>query len=97
MNMRASGASELRTFSHLLPCPSIFCWYFRFYVSEILYFQVSNYIYIDIQSMQFPFITYGMVLYINDSMPTKHQHFENLCICERAERASLEIFCIFTF
>ena len=38
MNMRASGASELRKFSHFhmlkLLFPSIFCWYFRYFVSE---------------------------------------------------------------
>ena len=33
-------------------------------------FQVSNNICIHIQSMQFLFITYGMVLYINDIIPT---------------------------
>ena len=49
-----------------------------------------------IQSMQFPFTAYGMALYINDSVPTKHKHLENLCVCERAERASLENFRIFT-
>ena len=36
--MRASGASELRKFSHFhmlkLLFPSIFCWYFRYFVSE---------------------------------------------------------------
>ena len=32
----------------------------------------SSYIYFSLQSMQFPVITYGMALYINDSLPTKH-------------------------
>ena len=31
---------------------------------------------------------YGMALYINASIPTKHERCENLCLCERAERAS---------
>ena len=34
--------------------------------------------------MHFPYITYGMI-FINDSIPTKHLHWENVCnICERA-------------
>ena len=53
-----------------------------------------TYAYIIIQSMQFPFTSYGMALYINDTVPTKHYHLENLCVCERA---SLENFRIFTF
>ena len=38
--------------------------------------------------MQFPFITYGMVLYINDSIPTKH-YVEEMYVyaSERSERA----------
>ena len=56
MNMRGSGASELRKVLHShipkLLFPSIFCWYFRYFVSETyVYFQVSNYICIHIQSM----------------------------------------------
>ena len=60
MNMRASGASELRNFSYfhilILQFPSIFCWYFRYFVSETFIFRSqipSAYIYT--QSMQFPF------------------------------------------
>ena len=47
--------------------------------------------------MQFPVITYGMALYIytNDSMPTKHWHWENLWICERARSGRARI--IFAF
>ena len=54
-----------------------------------------------IHSMQFPFSIYGMVLiYINDGIPTKPYRWENvqcMCVCERAEWASLENFAIFTF
>ena len=46
MNMRASGASELRKFSnfHILKLlfPSIFCRYLRYFVSET-YFKVSKF------------------------------------------------------
>ena len=42
MNMRARGASELRKCSHFhilkLLFPSIFCWYFRYFVSETYLF-----------------------------------------------------------
>ena len=62
-------ASELRTFLDLLILkllfPSmIFCWYFRYFVSETYIFQVSNYICIHIQSMQFPFLlmVYGTMI-----------------------------------
>ena len=88
------GASELGIFSHFhilkLLFPSIFCWYFWYFISET-HFRVSKYIFIYIQSMQLV-ITYGMALHINDSIPTLRKHWENLCICERTERASLEIF-----
>ena len=43
MNMRASEASELRKFAHLhilkLLFLSIFCWYFRYFVSETFIFR----------------------------------------------------------
>ena len=58
-------ASELRKF----------CWYLRYFVSETYILRSQNYIFIHIQLMQFPFITYGMALHINESIPTKH-----LCI-----------------
>ena len=45
--------------------------------------------------MQFPFITYGMELYINDSI-RKQTLTLSKCMCMRAER-SLENFGIFTF
>ena len=47
MNMRASGASDLRKFLHLLILKLLFilicCWYYRYFVSGNIYFQVSNY------------------------------------------------------
>ena len=87
MNMRASGASELRTFSHsktaisfnILLVLQILClrniFYFRFQITSAFY-------------MQFPFITYGMVLYINDSIPT-NANIEPMYVyaSERSERA----------
>ena len=58
--MRASGASELRKLSYFhiqkLQFPSIFCWNFRYFVSETFIFRAqipSAFIYT--QSMQFPF------------------------------------------
>ena len=90
------GASELGkffAFSHSKTGIS-----FIYLRNIYIFFQVSNYIcIIHIQSMQFPVITYGMALYIKDSIPTKHWHWENPCICERAERASLGNFRHFTF
>ena len=71
--------------------------YFRYFVSETYLISGVNILHIHIQSMEFPFITHGMVLNINDSIPTKHYHWENECVCERAKRASLENFGIFTF
>ena len=48
--------------------------------------------------MQFPFTIYGMVLYYKrqytDKTLTLRKH---ICVCERAERASLENLGIFTF
>ena len=75
MYMRASGASELRKCWHFhilkLLFPSIFLLVLHILcLRNIFNFRcqiTSAYI---IQSMQFPFITYGMVLYINDSIPT---------------------------
>ena len=71
MFMRASEASELRTFlafSHSKTAISfnISCWYFKYGLRNIFNFRCQ------ITSMQFPFITYGMVraIYINDSIPT---------------------------
>ena len=48
--------------------------------------------------MQFHFITYRMELYTNDSIPINTNIEQcRLCVCDRAERASLENFGIFTF
>ena len=61
MNMRASlDFCFLHILILKLQFPSIFCWYFRCFVSarQQHNFQVSNYICIHIQSMQFSFITY---------------------------------------
>ena len=96
MNMRVSGASELRKFSHFhilkLLFHSIFCWYFRYRTlsQKHIYFRVSNNICIhNTQSMHFPFITYGMMLYRADKALTLRK-----CMYMRA---SLENFRIFTF
>ena len=76
MNLGASGASELRKLSLLLilklTFPSIFCWYFRYFVgtNDILvglHATLRNrfsglQLHLNMQSMQFPFITYGMAL-----------------------------------
>ena len=54
------------------------------------YFQVSNYIFIYIQSMQFPVITYAMALYINDSyVYRQNTNIEKIYVyaSERSERA----------
>ena len=91
------GASELGNFSHFhilkLLFPSIFCWYFWYFISKTHIFSGLK-LHLHIQSMQFPVITYGMALYINDSYVYRQNTNieENLCICERAERASLEFF-----
>ena len=79
MNMRASGASELRNFSHFhilkLLFPSIFCRYLRYFASETysIYFKVSKlHLHTLIQSIQFPLITLWYHGAINDSIPTKY-------------------------
>ena len=71
---------------------NIFCWYFKYGLRNIFNFRCQ------ITSMQFPFIIYGMVraIYINDSIPTNTNIEQNVCVCERVERASLENFGIFT-
>ena len=37
-----------------------------------------------IPAVEFPFITYGMELYINDNIPTNTNIEQNVCVCERA-------------
>ena len=100
MNMRASGASELRKFSHLLilkPLFPSFCWYFRFFVSETYIFSglqlhLHNYT-CTINAVSFHYLWYGTIYnqYADKTLTLRKY------ICERAERASLETFCIFTF
>ena len=70
MNSRASGASELRKSLHLLILkllfPSIFCWYFRYFVSETfsgLQLHLHIYTY-TINAVSFDYLWYGT---INDS------------------------------
>ena len=62
-------ASELRKKLHLLILkllfPLIFCWYFRYSVSETYLFsglQLHLHTLYNQSSMQFPFIAYGMAL-----------------------------------
>ena len=94
--MRASGASELRKFSHFhilkVLFPSIFCWYFRYFVSETYLISGVNNICIHQCSFPVLYLWYGAI--INGSIPTKHLYWGNVCVCERA---SLENFGIFTF
>ena len=68
---RSERAEKILAFSHSKNCYFLqyFCWYCRQFVSETYLNSGVNNICIHIQS-QFPFITYGMVLYINDSTPT---------------------------
>ena len=85
--------SELIKFSHFhtlkLLFPSIFCWY----ILQILCFRTFNFrcqhdiLHTIIQSMQFPFITHGMVLYINDSIYQQNTNIEK-CMCMRASGPS---------
>ena len=75
---------------------SSFCWYFRYFLWEIFIFrsQITS-AYIIHNHCIFLISLYGMMLYINDSIPTKHLlvHWENVCnIWERAEQVSLENF-----
>ena len=70
MNMRASGASELRTFLHLLILklllPSIFCWYFRYFVSETYIYisclQLHLHTYTYINGVSCHYLWYGTVI-----------------------------------
>ena len=100
--MRASGASELRNFSHFhilnLLFPSIFCWYFRYFVSETFNFRCQHSPYIYNQCSFLLLLTVWCYYIINDSIYRQNTNiYTNVCVCERAERASLEYFGIFTF
>ena len=78
-------------------CSNKNCYFLQYFVGtsdtlsqKHIYFQVSNYICIHYTiNHQCSFLSLLMVWHynINDSMPPKHLHWENLCICERAERA----------
>ena len=99
--MRASGVSELRKFWHFhilkLLFPSIFLLVLHLpCLRNIFNFRcqiTSAYIY-----NQCSFRLLLMVwCYINDSIYQQTQTLSNVCVCERAERASLENFGCFTF
>ena len=69
MNMRASGASELYKIAFTYSKTAIsflFCWYFRYFVSETYLFSGLQLhlhtLYYNQSSMQFPFITFDMAL-----------------------------------
>ena len=93
MYMRASWASELRKFWHFhilkLLFPSIFLLVLHLpCLRNIFNFRcqiTSAYI----QSMQFPFITYGMVLY-KRQYTDKHKHWANVCVCEQWRHQDLK-------
>ena len=82
MNMRASGASELRKFSHFhilkLLFPLIFCWYFCYFVSETcigltLRYQITSVSVMSVYTINAVSFYYnGMALCINDRIPTEH-------------------------
>ena len=62
---RASLEKNLHLLILKLQFPSIFCWYFRYFVSETLYFQVSNYICIHthtINTVSFHYLWYGTMI-----------------------------------
>ena len=81
--------------------PSIFCWYFWYFISETYIFQVCpsqiTICMIHISSMQFPVLTYGMAIYKRKYTDKTLTLKKNQCICEWAERARLGDFPIFTF
>ena len=57
--------------------PSIFCWYFWYFISETYIFQVCpsqiTICMIHISSMQFPVLTYmALYIYTNESIPTNY-------------------------
>ena len=108
--MRASRASELENFGifyilkvlfsfNTLSVLQIFCRY-KWYVLGP-FWALFGHFYIILKVLflsifcRYKWYVYGIALYINAIIPTKHLHCENLCLCERAERASLENFGIF--
>ena len=77
-------ASERGQFVHFhilnLLLPSIFCWYWWYFISETYIFsglklQSAWYIY---HQMQFPVITYGMVLYIQTTVYRQNTDIEKI-------------------
>ena len=64
------------------------------YIFSGLKILVTSAYIITINAASFYWLSYSA---INESIPTQHQHWENLWICERVERKSLDIFGIFTF
>ena len=89
MNMRASGASELRQFSHFhilkLSFPSIFCRYLIYFVSESYILRYQYYICIIIYNQCSSLLLLVVWRY-------KQQYIDKTLtlrdyMCERAERA----------
>ena len=81
-------ASELGKFLHFhilkLLFSSIFCWYFWYFISETYIFsglklQSAWYIYNQRSSLFF-LTDWHYIKYTNDSIPTKHWHWTNLCM-----------------
>ena len=75
-NMRASGERKIMHILILkLLFPSIFCWYFRYFVSEIYLFsglQLHLHTLYNQSSMQFLLLLMVWYYNVTDSMPTNH-------------------------
>ena len=80
-------ASELIKFSHSKTAISLNILLVLQILSETFNFR-CHFFSIHIQSMQFPIITHGMVLYINDSIYTDTTLTLRKCMCMRASEAS---------
>ena len=85
MNMRASELGKFLHF-HILKLlfSSIFCWYFWYFISETYIFsglklQSAWYLYHQRSSL-FLLTVWHYIKYTNDSIPTKHWHWTNLCM-----------------
>ena len=102
--MRASGASELRkifAFSHsktaislnILLVLQILCFCQKHLISG---FNILHMIHIQ-SNCSFLLLITVWCYNINDEYTDKTLTLRNVCVCERAERASLENFGIFTF
>ena len=94
-----AGASELRNFLHFhilkVLFPSIFCWYFRYFVSETYIFRSPNTIVYTIIwcSSLLLSVVWGLC---KQQYTDKTLTLNNIYLCERVERASLKNFRIFT-